>query len=293
MTQPILSICIPTLNRADVLDNTLRSITRQLIPDVEFVVSDNCSMDRTQNICEGYYPMIKYIRLPVTTERGEYNYLNALQNASGNFLKLHNDNFPIVHGGISTILEIINNHSTNHPVIFFANNPDPSVPYIIKCQGFDSFIDHVSYMCTWIGGFGLWKEDFKMIKPIFLREKDRRLCQVDMLRELISVYKKDVVIVNKYLFPCIDVGGKGTGWNVAEVFGKNYLDMIADYVSTETFQKEKKRLLIELIIPYYFDNSGKHRFERSGFLKYMTHYWNDEFFYEEIERLLMENNHAE
>lgn len=54
MTEPLLSICIPTLNRAAFLYRTLRLITETPVfqngNEVEVVVSDNASTDATEEI---------------------------------------------------------------------------------------------------------------------------------------------------------------------------------------------------------------------------------------------------
>ena len=296
MSNPILSICIPTKNRSKYLDFTIRSIIRQKrfqeTGDVEIVVSDNGSTDTTPNICHSiimkYSDKIKYIQMEEPTFRAESNYLNVLKHGTGTFLKLHNDNMLVKDGGLDEMINVINIWKAQLPVpvIFFANNPDPTNPYIVQCRNFDLFILHASYMCTWIGGFGIWKYDLLAIEKMFPRNKDTLLCQVDMLREMISVWGRQAIVCNKFIFPSIDVS-KGT-FNIAEVFGQNYLGLIKDHVSWETFQIEKEKLLKEFIIPYYFDKSGKHNFQRTGFFKYMKEYWEDEFFYDEIEKLLME-----
>ena len=49
----LLSICIPTYNRAEYLKKTLESIVWQrdfLSKDVEVVISDNCSTDDTASV---------------------------------------------------------------------------------------------------------------------------------------------------------------------------------------------------------------------------------------------------
>ena len=47
-TQPLLSICIPTYNRAKILDRALENIEREL------VIFNNCSKDDTQEIVYKY-----------------------------------------------------------------------------------------------------------------------------------------------------------------------------------------------------------------------------------------------
>jgi glycosyltransferase involved in cell wall biosynthesis len=303
MTQPVLSICIPTYNRAQYLLRTLDSICSQKrfkdTDDVEIVVSDNGSVDNTKEIClyaiARHPGKIVYNRIGKTTERAEDNYLKVLSIATGKFMKLHNDNFLIVNGGLDRIVNMIETylHQRTPPIIFFANNPDSSIPYTMSCETFDSFITNISYHCTWIGGFGIWKSDFDILKDTFLKEREKRLIQVDLLvRMANNEIPKSILVCNEFLFPCMEVVGK-SGWNIAEVFGHNYLSIIKPaLISSDVYQEEKKKVLLEMIIPYYFNLDGKHNFKRDGFFKHLTEYWNDDYFYEEIEKLLEENIYA-
>ena len=62
---PILSLCIPTYNRANILEKTISRIVscRSFDSDVELVISDNCSTDNTRQVCEHFaakYDNVKY-----------------------------------------------------------------------------------------------------------------------------------------------------------------------------------------------------------------------------------------
>jgi glycosyltransferase involved in cell wall biosynthesis len=61
--QKLISICIPTYNREKDLEEALKSVLRQIGPDVEVVVSDNCSADGTREMVERYqqeHPTLRY-----------------------------------------------------------------------------------------------------------------------------------------------------------------------------------------------------------------------------------------
>ena len=56
-TQPLLSICIPTYNRAELLRQCLESIISEsnvFTDKVEVIVSNNCSTDKTEEIINRY-----------------------------------------------------------------------------------------------------------------------------------------------------------------------------------------------------------------------------------------------
>lgn len=70
MSRPLLSICIPTYNRAAFLPTCLESIISQITDEelhksIEVVIADNASTDNTENVVKEYlekYPYIVYFR---------------------------------------------------------------------------------------------------------------------------------------------------------------------------------------------------------------------------------------
>jgi glycosyltransferase involved in cell wall biosynthesis len=85
---PPVSVCLVTYNRAQRLPKTIDSLLAQSFADFEFIISDDCSTDETQEICQEYVrrdPRIRYRR----NERnlGMPGNLNvSLQAASGSYL---------------------------------------------------------------------------------------------------------------------------------------------------------------------------------------------------------------
>ena len=62
-----LSVCIATMNRADVIGETLESIVSQARDDVEISqILDGASTDNTREVVEGYrkqrFPALRYVR---------------------------------------------------------------------------------------------------------------------------------------------------------------------------------------------------------------------------------------
>ena len=94
---PLISICIPTYNRASFLKDTLDSFVQEPVflstEKVEIIISDNCSEDNTAEIVFPYiqkFPQkIKYFKNK--TNLKDKNFELALSRGTGVFLKLHND----------------------------------------------------------------------------------------------------------------------------------------------------------------------------------------------------------
>jgi len=87
VTVPRLSICIPTYNRAELLDNCLASLLPLVGGDTryEVVVSDNASTDDTARIVEKHrhsIPRLVYSYQPTKCEP-YYGIVNAIRNATG------------------------------------------------------------------------------------------------------------------------------------------------------------------------------------------------------------------
>lgn len=98
MTQPLVSVCIPTFNHADYIQDCLLSVLGQTVNgDIEILVGDDCSTDRTsENIKEimTCHPgKIRY--LYQKTNVGPFENLKSLvREASGKFIAhLDGDDF--------------------------------------------------------------------------------------------------------------------------------------------------------------------------------------------------------
>jgi glycosyltransferase involved in cell wall biosynthesis len=87
VSRPLVSICVPTCNRADFLRGSLTTIAAQTYTPLEIVISDNASTDETESICRELAardPRVRYIRQPrniglyqnhnfcIEESRGEY-----------------------------------------------------------------------------------------------------------------------------------------------------------------------------------------------------------------------------
>lgn len=282
---PLLSICIPTYNHAELLDRALARLTS--LPafasgDVEVVLSDNASTDGTRAVGERYaaaFPgRVNYFRNPENVF--DRNYELALSHGRGLFLKLANDTLFFSDEGLAALLAAVRRHRDAKPVLFFSNlGGEPSE---VACDSFDSLFDEISYHSTWIGSFGIWKVDFDALLD-FARMRALLLTQVDVLCRMMSKKMSAVVVRTKFCesLPRKVIGG----YNLAQVFGRNYFGILRAYVVTgefsrRAFRRERFRMLRYHILPFYLSLSPKHAFPKSGYLRYLARdYWCSPFYW--------------
>jgi glycosyltransferase involved in cell wall biosynthesis len=85
--QPMVTIGIPTYNRAASLQRAVDSVLTQDFRDIELLISDNASTDGTQAVCEAYCRQdcrVRYMRQP-RNQGARVNFLRVLQEASGEY----------------------------------------------------------------------------------------------------------------------------------------------------------------------------------------------------------------
>lgn len=286
MLEPLLSICIPTYNRACYLWRTLNSITSQksfLFSDsIEIVISDNCSTDATEEVCMEFvkkYPnKIRYIKRSEFIS-GDDNFAFVIKQAKGKLVKLHNDTCYVLENSLDKILQdVISAENFGCDACFFANSAAKSTGVF---NSFDEFLKSVSFYITWIASHCYKKEFLDQLEDIN-RYSSFKFVQVDLVGRLFEAGRKIYVSNNPY-FATIYVENKG-GYNIAEVFGYNYFYILQLYknkglISKKVFAENKFNTLFQHIIPFYFDIKKEYNFSKGSYFKYMKYYWFEPYFY--------------
>lgn len=132
MNEILLTVAIPTYNRAWILPRTLNSVINQLHPkhQVEIIVSDNASTDNTQEIVETYRRKCKDIQYYCNDSNigADRNFLNCLRYARGKFVLLLGSDDIMLDGALEHICRFLRENPDitllflNH--VFFKHSPD-------------------------------------------------------------------------------------------------------------------------------------------------------------------------
>lgn len=112
-TYPLVSIGIPTYNRSKGICRTLVSIWRQQYPNLEVIISDNCSSDDTEdviNVVNQRHPVIKYFRQPSNIGMIK-NFEFVLRHATGKYFMWVADDDVLAPGALEKYVTFLESHS--------------------------------------------------------------------------------------------------------------------------------------------------------------------------------------
>lgn len=251
--EPLLSICIPTYNRLEILIKTIDSIYADATDDMlnlfEVVVSDN-SPDHNCKSLERIYANYSNFHYFTTECEGFLNSYYALTYGKGKYLKLHNNTALLKKKGLSHIIELVKSNTQNCPAIIFTDG------YRLKGKvesyhTFEDFMYGASYFTSWSTGFGMWKGDFDRIKGVNL---NKFFPQTSLL---VTQKEKESFIVDDYnIFVIQGVPQKG-GYNIFRAFSVDYVNIIKELkdnkdISVECYRYIKDALLYKFLSVRFF-----------------------------------------
>ncbi|WP_346711906.1 glycosyltransferase family 2 protein [Phocaeicola plebeius] len=282
--QPLLSICIPTYNRASYLEGAiLNIITDNAFGDeVEIIISDNASTDNTEEIAKKYtqkHYNIKYYKNEENIR--DKNFMLALQRGNGLYRRLFNDTLRFKERALQKMLDIIRISPQNRPLFFYQNITFLNSNTQKKINNPAELILNTSYWITWIGNFGNWKHIINNI-PSPNECAPLLLTQVDWSFKIMSGNQCAQIYFDDY-FESIIPNKKG-GYNIFNVFINNYLLIIRQYIDKKSIiQKEKYRLFRYFLLKWIssLKNSNKDfTFEKNNIWNIlMKEYWYCPYFY--------------
>jgi abequosyltransferase len=110
--QPLLTIAIPTYNRASYLRLNLEQLSSQFYKvahNVEILISDNCSTDKTSDVVTGFVAQglpIRYIRNPENIG-SDCNIAQCFNEAAGRYVLILGDDDLLVDGALEILLALL------------------------------------------------------------------------------------------------------------------------------------------------------------------------------------------
>lgn len=234
--RPLLTIAIPTYNRARYLSESLAALGEQMRSEsrVELLVSDNASTDETRSVIRKYMDAGLSIRL-LTNDRNvgpDTNILQCFNEAKGKYVFILGDDDLIVPNGVSRILCYL--ESGEYDLVYlcpYAFERDyiaeretdrfQRSAAIIRDAAF--FAKTVNVMFTFISANIVNKDRFLTLECPPLSNLDQTfLVQMGWILTLLRDHRKSLFVWERLI-----AGRKGNlrGWGIARVFGKNLKEL--------------------------------------------------------------------
>lgn len=124
--EPLVSVCIPVRNGGQFIKDALDSIVNQDYKNIEIIVSDNASTDKTPDIVRGYTQRygVKYYRSENYLGAAEYNFNRCLELATGELISIYHADDTYNPDIISRSVEVLNKYKNVGAVFTLANRID-------------------------------------------------------------------------------------------------------------------------------------------------------------------------
>jgi glycosyltransferase involved in cell wall biosynthesis len=148
MSAPFFSVVIPTYNRSDLVTYAVQSVLRQSFPELEVLVSDNCSTDETAEVIGRMAdPRVRYVRTP---EHGPiaFNWEFGRSQARGSLIMMLSDDDALVPDALQCFVDESRRHQADFLFCKVAEYRDNQFPgsdrNTLACPHFTGTVEVVS-----------------------------------------------------------------------------------------------------------------------------------------------------
>ena len=282
----ILSLCYPTYNRGWCIQeqiNRLLKCPKEVLDDIEIIISDNCSDDNTKEIVESAISkgfICSYYRNE-TNLGMDGNFVSCFRKAKGKYVWLLGDDDYLYPDALEEIVELLKNN--NYGLLHISNQLIPS--YKIKVFVDDQeFCREMSYMCTLISANIPQAKYVKLIP--FEKYMGTWFTLLPLYYKSLHEENQNAIISAKVFDGAIDCKRNG-GYHYFEVFVKNYLDLHKEfvdnkYINIKTYRFVKRDIFNKLLVPailtlLIFRLKSNYRLENSWSI--VNKYYHREYYY--------------
>lgn len=125
MDKELVSIIIPIYNSEEYLDNCIKSVLNQTYYDIEVILVDDYSTDKSLNICRKYAKKDCRIRVLQTNGKGVSAARNTgICNAAGKYIQFLDSDDTLLQNATENLVKLINIENTQLVVASYTNVKD-------------------------------------------------------------------------------------------------------------------------------------------------------------------------
>ncbi len=284
MGEKLLSICVPTYNRAEILRIFLGKLQREFetinVNEIDLLVSDNCSTDNTEDVVKSKIDEgmpINYIR-NVENLGMDGNFVQCFKKASAKYVWVIGDDDLIKSGSLGIILNQLK-ADTYGLIHLRANKFDNRIK---AYNNYKEFLEKVTYYISFISSNIVATKFVKSID--FDKYTGTYFTLIPLYITAAQTAGKNLIIGKQLLDTGADAQRNG-GYNYFEVFVSNYLSIRKEYFGDDlkSYEKEKKKIFDNHILIYIYKlliKKEKGNFKTEGGWKIvLSHFGLKTYFY--------------
>lgn len=240
----ILSLCIPTWNRAKFLKVSLDSLLAQYEDEnvksyIELIISDNASSDETKDVVDCYVNKGLPIRYSCNIENigADKNFIKCMQLATGKYILLLGDDDILMPGTLAFLIDLLKEREVG--LVHFQKQDNASSDYEVFSDT-DYYIKCISYYYTYMSGNIFRKDIVSQINE----EKyiGSYLLQMPYFIKSTLMGKENVMVYRDIIKTGLDAGSNG-GYNYYQVFVQNYLSIWREFYKKQEISADLYKYL--------------------------------------------------
>lgn len=255
---PLLTIAIPSYNRATYLDSCLSNLINQkkdIKNNIEILVSDNCSTDNTEEVVKKYLRVgneINYIK-NIENRGGEFNITQCFLLAKGQYILCFGDDDVLLVNSLKKIINLLQLNNDFGLITLFSEKKmvlENEKTYKIFDNKLD-FLIYIKYYFTWISA-NIVNSKCINRENIF-NYYGTCLNQVPIYLEAVANGKKNVAFISPLVLPGTLI--KPSGYDFIQVFCINLNNIMDDFEKKYIDFKGYKIHLNKILLTYFWPNA--------------------------------------
>lgn len=165
MSNPIVSLCIPTNGVVEWVFPVLDSIYEQGCDnhDFEVVITDNGNNKNFKEKIKVFNQQHSNLHYFETNALPFINEIESYKKATGQLIKFVNHRTLLVNDALKQFVALAKENVDTKPIMYFANGVLKKDKRTYEYATFDQFVKNLSYWSSWSTGMTIWKEDFEKL----------------------------------------------------------------------------------------------------------------------------------
>ncbi|MGI4022349.1 MAG: glycosyltransferase family 2 protein [Janthinobacterium lividum] len=260
MQKPLLTIGIPTYNRARYLDRCLDSIISQLCDleqNIELIVANNASTDHTKTIVDTYKQKTTITYYENKVNLGPDSTCSiCFDKANGKYVWVLGDDEFLIEGSLKIIIKLLKNNNYGdvylHCIPFHKEEElDETRVYDAKIVSYKdplAYIKQLHYYVTFISG-NIINKSLLPANFDFKKYINTNIVQVSWTIEAIFAAEENIFVETPLIAAKQNNSG---GYQFVTTFAKNYNFILKDLLKQKAYPKEILDITNVHLIEEYF-----------------------------------------